>query len=136
MINYCLDTNAISDIMREREDVIKQMNIALDEGSNLFICSIAYYEIVRGFKIINAATKLKRFYKFYNDFPHLYLDRDSMEVIEKSTDIYNQLHRGQQIEDNDIYIAAIAMANDCTLVTANDKHFGRIKNLKYVNWRG
>ena len=38
-------------------------------------------------------------------------------------------------EDNDIYIAAIAMANDYTLVTANEKHFSRIEGLTYENWR-
>ena len=58
-----------------------------------------------------------------------------MQSIEKAIEIYVNLPRGITIEDNDIYIAAIAIVNNCTLVTANDKHFGRIKNLSCVNWR-
>ena len=48
---------------------------------------------------------------------------------------YNQLRNGRLIEDNDIFIAAMAMVNDCVLVTANEKHFNRIEGLRYVNWR-
>lgn len=58
-----------------------------------------------------------------------------MRATEKAIDIYEQLHTGQVIEDNDIYIAAISMVNGCTLVTANVRHFGRVAGLRFVNWR-
>ena len=58
-----------------------------------------------------------------------------MNAIEKAIDIYVQLSKGQTIEDNDIYIAAISMVNDCTLVTANIRHFSRVEGLNFVNWR-
>ena len=72
---------------------------------------------------------------FYESFPHLFLDRADVATLEKVADIYAQLHKGQQIEDNDVYIAAIAIVNDCTLVTDNTRHFSRIAGLKIVNWR-
>lgn len=65
----------------------------------------------------------------------LFLDWDGLLVMEKAADIYESLYRGQQIDDNDIYIAAIAIVNDCVLVTDNEKHFSRIPGLQYVNWR-
>ena len=68
----------------------------------------------------------------YDRMVHLPLD---IRAIEKATDIYAELHKGQQIEDNDIYIAAIAIVNGCVLVTDNEKHFSRIPGLQYVNWR-
>lgn len=135
MAGYCLDTNVISDILRGNELVIQRMNEALDNGCALFISSVVYYEIVRGLKASGAFKRLEEFYETYNDFTPLFLDRDGMEVIEKAADIYAELHRGQQIEDNDVYIAAIAMVNDCTLVTANKKHFERIDGLRIANWR-
>ena len=41
---------------------------------------------------------------------------------------------GNIIEDFDILIASIAMANNCVLVTNNEKHFSRIEGLKIENW--
>ena len=58
-----------------------------------------------------------------------------MESIEKAIEISVALTKGITIEDNDIYIAAIAMVSNCTLVTANERHFSIINGLKYVNWR-
>ena len=135
MANYCLDTNVISDILRGHPDVIKHMNTALDNDDNLFISSIVYYEIVRGLEAAGKTRMLKDFKEFYDYAKHLYLDRDDLRTIEKAVDIYAQLRKGQNIEDNDIYIAAISMVNDCTLVTSNVKHFSRVEGLNFVNWR-
>lgn len=41
---------------------------------------------------------------------------------------------GKIIEDFDILIASIAIANDCVLVTNNIRHFQRIPNLEIENW--
>ena len=38
--------------------------------------------------------------------------------------------RGKPIDDFDIAIAAIAMSHKCGVITANLKHFERIKNLE------
>ena len=42
--------------------------------------------------------------------------------------------KGCMIEDFDILIASIAIANHCIIVTNNDKHFSRIENLSLENW--
>ena len=135
MANYCLDTNVVSDILRGQPEVIKHMNAALDNDDNLFIPSIVYYEIVRGLKAAGKTRMLKDFNELYDNAKHLYLDRDDLTTINKAVDIYIQLRKGQNIEDNDIYIAAISMVNGCTLVTANTRHFGRVEGLNFVNWR-
>ena len=85
-----------------------------------------------------AAGKFKRLREFnnlYQNYEKLYFDRDNFEVVEKAIEIYVQLHKGKQIEDDDIFIAATAIVNDCTLVTANIKHFERVEGLKLINWR-
>ena len=135
MANYCLDTNVVSDILRGQPEVIKHMNAALDNDDNLFIPSIVYYEIVRGLKAAGKTRMLKDFNELYDNAKHLYLDRDDLTTIDKAIDIYIKLRKGQNIEDNDIYIAAISMVNGCTLVTANTRHFGRVEGLNFVNWR-
>ena len=133
-INFMLslDSNTVSDILRCRPDVLERYEMETKKRSKIAICDIVYYEVVRGLELIGAKKKIKEFMLMYEEMVHLQLD---MKAINKAVDIYLELHKGQQIEDNDIYIAAIAMVNDCTLVTANDKHFSRIEGLKYVNWR-
>ena len=92
----------------------------------------SYYEIVRGFKKSETTKKLK---SFLNDCENWKIFPLDMQSIEKAIEIYVKLPRGITIEDNDIYIAAMAMINNCALVTANEKHFSRINGLNYVNWR-
>ncbi len=137
MANYCLDSNVVSDILRNDPKVMHHLNTALDNDDNLFISSIVYYEVVRGLKAAGKTRMLKKFNKFYENAKHLYLDqdRDDLTTIRKAIEIYLQLHKGQMIEDNDIYIAAISMVNDCTLVTSNMRHFSRVEGLSFVNWR-
>ena len=131
-MRYLLDSNAIIDIFREHEKVTNKYQLASIKRSEIAICSMVYYEIVRGFKKSEATKKLK---SFLNDCENWKIFPLDMQSIEKAIEIYVNLPRGITIEDNDIYIAAIAIVNNCTLVTANERHFGRIKNLKSVNWR-
>ncbi|MBQ6006207.1 MAG: DUF4411 family protein [Selenomonadaceae bacterium] len=136
MANYCLDSNVVSDILRGDSAVMRHFEAAKKNNDELFIPSIVYYEIVRGLRAASKIRKLTAFQFLYDTVKPLYLDQDDLTTIEKAVEIYLQLHKGQMIEDNDIYIAAIAMVNNCTLVTANVRHFSRVEGLRFVNWRG
>lgn len=131
-MKYLLDSNAVIDILRDDKKVALKYQLETIKRNEIAICSIVYYEIIRGFKIREATKKLENFLQFSKNWTILPLD---MKAIEKAVDIYVSLHKGFTVEDNDIYIAAIAMANDCTLITANEKHFSRIDGLTYENWR-
>lgn len=132
---YCLDTNVISDFLNKKYKVQQRLPEMLEDLDNdIAICPIVYYEVIRGLKIVNSKNKLVEFLRLYNSEDLIKLPFD-YKVAEKAAEIYDQLHKGQQIEDNDIFIAATAIVNNCTLVTANDKHFARIANLKVENWR-
>ena len=132
MAKYLLDSSTVIDILRKNISVRQNMYNAFALGDILSICPVVYYEVVRGFKGDTNTNKYKVFLQLYQSWQILPFD---IKAADKAVEIYVQLHKGQVIEDNDIYIAAVAMANDCTLVTANTKHFGRIENLKIVNWR-
>ena len=41
---------------------------------------------------------------------------------------------GQPIGSNDLLIAAHAVTLDCTIVTANEREFGRVEGLQCENW--
>ncbi len=132
MANYCLDSNVVSDLLRGNPEIIRHLQTVRDNDDILFISSIVYYEVVRGLKAAGKTHMLKDFQDFYDTVEHLPLN---MDAIEKAVDIYIQLRKGKNIEDNDIYIAAISMVNGCTLVTSNIRHFSRVEGLNFVNWR-
>ena len=135
-VTYLLDSNAVIDILRERPTVIRHADEARNAGGFLAIYSVVYYEVIRGLRISKAARQMEKFQQLYESMTRsLFMGKDGLLVMEKAADIYESLYRGQQIDDNDIYIAAIAIVNDCVLVTDNEKHFSRIPGLQYVNWR-
>src|ERR1700720_2059809 len=58
---------------------------------------------------------------------------------ETAAEIYGAIRadletRGQQIGNNDVWIAAHALAANLTLVTNNEREFARVKGLKIQNW--
>lgn len=44
-------------------------------------------------------------------------------------------HSGQLIDDFDIAIAAIAIEHECSVITANLKHYQRISKLECISWK-
>ena len=60
------------------------------------------------------------------------LDRLALDV---SATVYQYLRsKGTPLEDADILIAGIAIANDAVLVTRNTKHFARVEGLRLEDW--
>lgn len=132
MPNYCLDSNAVSDFLNGNQKVTQNLIEALKAGNTFSIPVIVYYEVERGLMTSQKYNKLRIFKNLYATAIPLSLDE---KAAEKAVEIYVQLHKGKLIEDNDIYIAAISIVNDCTLVTANTRHFQRVEGLTFVNWR-
>ena len=80
-VKYSLDTNIVSEILRENEIVQKNFRQALQEDSPIYICSIVYYEIVRGLKTAGKFRLLRNFLELNSKLPHLMLDKDNYETI-------------------------------------------------------
>ena len=132
---YNLDTCIIIEILRSNKIVCEQLNAATNANDIIAISQIAYYEVMRGFdlNLKCAARKQVIFEQIYDEAAHLLLNEKSLYI---AAEIYRYLcKRGQKIEDDDIFIAAITLANDATLLTDNVKHFERVPNLKVVNWK-
>ena len=59
--------------------------------------------------------------------------------LRESSDYFGKIkadleRRGKLIDDFDMAIAAIARSHDCGVITANLRHFQRIKSLECTNW--
>ena len=130
--NYSLDTSTVIEILRGNENVMHKLKQITQTKSSLFICSVVYYEIMRGFGKLQTSKRMQSFAALYDRVHHLPFCNLS---VKKAIEIYVNLPRGITLEDADIFIAATAMVNNCILVTANIKHFSLIEELKTVNWR-
>lgn len=100
--------------------------------SNFSFSIITRYEILRGLKAKNAAVQLKSFEKFCRANEILPV---TDQIITIAADIYSDLYQaGNLIGDADILIAATALAEQSVLVTNNEQHYSRIRNLVIENW--
>ncbi len=137
-MNYTLDTNIITALLKNDERIKTKLQQLIFSGNDIFINAISFFEIKRGLLAANAATQLKYFEELCENFPLLLFD--DREIFDRACDIYVDLKkRGQLIGDErtgdaDILIAALALTHDLILVTDNIRHFQRIKNLIVENW--
>ena len=132
-IIYNLDSCTIIEILRSNPTVVNNMLKAVGTKNKIAICSVAYYEVMRGYDRDINRKKVEVFNALCNDAERFNLDDKAIDI---ATDIYRYLSkRGQKIEDDDIFIAAITLANNATLITDNVKHFERVPNLNVVNWK-
>ncbi len=125
---YLLDTNII--IALFADDTAVKENLAGAEET--FVPSIAIGEMCYGArKSVRVQENLTRIDKFAASSVVLGCDTDTAH---RHGEIKNSLRmKGRPIPENDIWIAAIALRHDLTLVT-RDEHFNEIESLKVATW--
>ncbi|MEH2453400.1 type II toxin-antitoxin system VapC family toxin [Nostoc sp.] len=129
---YLLDTNIVSYILRRNATVSRKLRDANRSGQEVFISCITYYEVKRGLLYANATRQIADFNHFYRKYEVLFLD--DIEIIEKACEIHVDLkRRGQTIQEQDIFIAATAIARGLILIS-NDSDLLRVKGLSLENW--
>ena len=134
-MRYVLDATAFLAAMRRDSGLM-----ALIKGClpiDVFTVPPAIAEIHYGIKRLKNASKkvllLKaerdRLLSIINVLPW------QSEASKKYGEIKADLEvRGMIIDDFDIAIAAIAMSHKCGVITANLKHFEKIKDLETISW--
>jgi tRNA(fMet)-specific endonuclease VapC len=127
-MSYLLDTNVWARYLNGRSPAIRQKFREVDL-TQVFICSIVKSELAYGaFKSRNPDLT----YRKQNDFITLFV---SLPFDDASALIFGRLKAqleltGEMIGIKDLQIAAIALANDLTLVTHNTTEFGRVTGLQ------
>jgi tRNA(fMet)-specific endonuclease VapC len=131
-MDYIIDTNIISALMKNDSEVKIRLQNAFLNGSEVFISGLSYYEIKRGLLAINATKKLYLFNEICRRFRILLLD--DIRIFNKASEIYADLkQKGKLIKDADILIASTVLVYEFTLVS-DDSDFLRIYNLNVENW--
>ncbi len=127
----CLDSDALIAILRNLPGA-QELAERIDERGKAATTSINAYEILFGAKKLGNEDKITEARKLLGKLNVLYFDEASAE---KSSEIHAELSKkGEQLDLRDIFIGSIALANGCSVVTRNVKHFSKIKGLKVEKW--
>ena len=126
-----LDTDIVIELLRGN-DIVKRKMEQLPKDTLIHITGLTVYELYKGVSYIGSKKLENDLEKFIESVEVLQLD----SYIEKEAGkIYALLKKkGEIISDADILIAATVIANNSKLVTNNENHFKRIKDLKFENW--
>jgi tRNA(fMet)-specific endonuclease VapC len=131
MTRYSLDTNIC--IGFTKGDVLVESRMAELDPAQISICSVVRAELFFG--AANSGRPEANFdlYRsFASSFGTLGFDDIAAEIYGR---IRSDLKRsGKPIGGNDLMIAAIALANDCILVTRNHREFLRVPGLRVETW--
>jgi tRNA(fMet)-specific endonuclease VapC len=128
---YLLDTNIVSDLMRNPRGRVATRVAEVGEAS---VCSSVIVAAELRYGVVKkGSVRLER---------RLSQLMGILEILpfEPPADLtYGQVRAqleaaGQMIGGNDLLIAAHAMALGLTLVTDNEREFSRVAGLKWKNW--
>ena len=127
-----LDTDILSLFFRNHPQVIEYFNLYLQEYEKLNFSLITYYEILSGLKHRDANRQIENFLQFSEKNNIILLSQESVMI---SAEIYaDSRKKGTPVDDIDLLIAGVAMANNLVLITHNQKHFGKVQGLELADW--
>lgn len=131
MTRYMLDTNIISDLIRNPQGKVAR-RIARVGDENVCTSIIVAAELRYGCAKSGSPRLLKAVEDLLGEIPVLPFD---VPADAKYGDIRAALEAaGRPIGSNDFLIAAHAYATGATIVTANTQEFKRIRGLTVENW--
>lgn len=131
-MTYLLDTNAcIVYLNRPMSGVRRQLETL--PRQDVAVCSIVKAELFYGaMRSTNSERTLARQQEFLDQYVSLPFD-------DQAALIYGRIRAflaasGTPIVPLDLQIAAIALANNLTLVTHNTRKFSRVQGLQFEDW--
>ena len=131
-MTYLLDTNAISELMKA-DPRIETWMAGLEEQDRIVTCTIVRGEIIFGISRLPAGSRRAEL----EQAGHHFLDTFLCESVpQQAGDFYAAIKRDRQsqglvLDENDLWIAATALALGATLVS-RDQDFVGVKGLAVV----
>jgi tRNA(fMet)-specific endonuclease VapC len=133
-MTYLLDTNAFSNLMREDPKLERRL-AGLTESDRVVICTIVRGEIQYGIERLASGRKQRQ---LREKADRLFGVLPCEPIHEAAGDHYANVKRererqGLPLDENDLWIAATALALAAVLVT-HDAGFHRIPGLHVEDW--
>lgn len=129
-----LDTTVLIDVIRGNEKAIQTLE-ELRKTGVMHTTAVNVYEVLRGIKRMekNQEVHMNALRLLLNN---LYVLPFNLEAAEITAQIYANLARkGFFIDEADYMIAGCCLGNGIgAIVTRNEKHFGKISDLKVITY--
>jgi tRNA(fMet)-specific endonuclease VapC len=132
MRGYTLDTNIVTAYLKRHPLVRQRIRQAESAGYPVMLNAVSYYETKRGLLFADARTQMRLFEQLWHSQGIVMLDQ---AALDSAAQMYAELRAaGQLLEDADLLMATIALANDLALVTPKTDHFARLTTLLLEDW--
>jgi predicted nucleic acid-binding protein len=135
-VSYLLDTNIISNLIKLAPSEPLMAWMAEQNDDDLFIASLTVAEIWRGVREKPAGKRRKELEAWFAgpEGPQSLFAGRILAFDEKAALVWGQLMadgtaQGRPRSAVDTIIAAVALANDCIVVTDNERDFSGIETL-------
>ena len=134
MRTFVLDTTTFSFLMERRQGVIAHLE-SLDPEDRVGICTIVRGEILYGLERMPPGRRRRESERAAAELFEVLACQDLSEAV---ADVYARIkcdaeREGTQLAENDLWIAATALALGATVVTS-DTDFGRVRGLPIEDW--
>lgn len=130
-IRFLLDTNILSDLARRPQGKVADA-IARAGERNVYTSIVVAAELRFGAAKSGSKRLVRQIDRILAALEVLPLGEPGDRHYANIRKLLEK--RGRPIGPNDLLIAAHALAEDCTLVTANERGFSRVPSLKIENW--
>jgi tRNA(fMet)-specific endonuclease VapC len=131
-MRYLLDTNVCVMYLNGRSDLVRD-RILSTPTQDMAVCSVVKAELFYGaMKSNNPTRTLERQQQFLERFVSLPFGDDAAILFGQVR--ARLANAGTPIGAYDLQIAAIALANNLTLVTHNTREFDRVDGLQIEDW--
>ena len=129
---YLLDTNICIYIRQKRPDEVLRRFRKLRPGE-------AALSVITYGELLYEATKSQQRVAAVDGLRELVNLLPALSLPETAAEAYGTIRaeleaKGDMIGNNDLWIAAHAVASGLTLVTNNEREFRRVRGLKVQNW--
>jgi predicted nucleic acid-binding protein len=136
VIRYLLDTNIISDARKPIPSPVLASWMTAQVDESLYISTLTVAEIHRGILILPAGRRRRELEGWFSGMagPQMLFAGRILPFDEDAAVIWARLMaegeaRGRPRNSLDMILAATAVANDCVMVTANERDFTGVKVL-------
>jgi tRNA(fMet)-specific endonuclease VapC len=134
-LKYLLDTNVCIALINGKPPAVRsQFNQEIAKGSVAFVSSISVFELWYGIAKSSRREENAKLLAGFLSGPVAILPFEG-EDARNSGEIRVAMEAvGRPIGAYDVLIAGQALCHEMTIVTANTREFGRVKNLQWEDW--
>ncbi len=130
---YLLDTHILSRLLVPGQFPVLARRFSREASSDLYTSAINRGELLYGLLRAGKGTR------YFLRLQHLMEQIHVLSFDVSCADVYGQLRadlerNGTAIPDLDLMIASVALSNQLTVVTANERHFRIIPGIEVENW--